>query len=70
MRDRFDQANLHHRSAHRLRKAMPTMMAEAGATPHAPMAITGHPTLEEVERYTRKARRKKLADSPVAKLKA
>ena len=44
-------------------------MAENGATPHELMAITGHQTLEEVERYTRQARRRGLADSAMAKLK-
>jgi integrase/recombinase XerD len=33
------------------------------------MAITGHRSLEEVERYTRAAQKKKLADSAMAKLK-
>lgn len=69
MRDWCDQANLRHCSAHGLRKATPTMMAEEGATPHELMAITGHQTLEEVERYTRRAARKKLADSAMARLK-
>ena len=69
MRDWFDQANLRHCSAHSLRKATPTLMAEAGATPHELMAITGHKTLEEVERYTRKANRRTLADSAMAKYK-
>jgi integrase/recombinase XerD len=44
-------------------------MAEEGATPHELMAITGHRSLEEVERYTRAAQKKKLADSAMAKLK-
>jgi len=69
MRDWCDQANLHHCSAHGLRKATPTLMAEAGATPHELMAITGHRSLEEVERYTRAAQKKKLADAAMAKLK-
>lgn len=69
MRDWFDQANLHHCSAHGLRKATPTQMAESGATPHELMAVTGHQSLEEVERYTRAAERKKLADRAMAKLK-
>ena len=69
MRDWCDQANLPHCSAHGLRKATPTQMAEEGATPHALMAITGHRSLEEVERYTRAAQKKKLADSDMAKLK-
>jgi hypothetical protein len=33
------------------------------------MAITGHQTLEEVERYTRAARQAKLADSAMEKFK-
>jgi len=33
------------------------------------MAVTGHKTLEEVERYTREAERKKLADSAMSKFK-
>jgi hypothetical protein len=33
------------------------------------MAITGHQTLEEVERYTRAVRQSALADSAMAKLK-
>jgi integrase/recombinase XerD len=69
MRDWCDQANLPHCSAHGLRKATPTQMAEEGATPHELMAITGHRSLEEVERYTRTAQKKKLADSAMAKLK-
>jgi site-specific recombinase XerD len=44
------QANLPHCSAHGVRKATSTALAEAGATPHEIMAITGHQTLEEVER--------------------
>jgi site-specific recombinase XerD len=69
MRDWCDQANLHHCSAHGLRKATPTQMAEHGATAHELMAITGHQSLDEVERYTRAAQRRKLADSAMAKLK-
>jgi integrase/recombinase XerD len=69
MRDWCNQAGLPHCSAHGLRKATPTQMAEAGATAHELMAVTGHRSLEEVERYTRAARRKTLADSAMAKLK-
>jgi integrase/recombinase XerD len=63
------QANLPHCSAHGLRKATSTALAEAGATPHEIMAITGHQTLEEVERYTKAASRKKTADAAMAKLR-
>lgn len=63
------QANLPHCSAHGLRKALATRLAERGATTHEIMAITGHQSLEEVERYTREARRSELADSAMSKLK-
>jgi integrase/recombinase XerD len=63
------QANLPHCSAHGLRKALATRLAERGATPHEIMAITGHQSLEEVERYTRTASRSQLADSAMSKLK-
>jgi integrase/recombinase XerD len=64
------QADLPHCSAHGLRKATATALAEAGATPHEIMAITGHQTLEEVEVYTKAADRKKTADAAMAKLGA
>jgi integrase/recombinase XerD len=63
------QANLPHCSGHGLRKAAAVRLAERGATPHEIMAITGHRTLEEVERYTRAVRQAQLADSAMAKLK-
>lgn len=69
MRDWCDQANLHHCSAHGLRKATPTQMVEGGATTREVMAVIGHQSLEEVERYTRAADRRKLADAAMAKLK-
>lgn len=62
------QADLPHCSAHGLRKATATQLAESGATPHQIMAVTGHQTLEEVERYTRAASRPKTADAAMAKL--
>jgi integrase/recombinase XerD len=69
LRDQCDQANLHHCSAHGLRKATAAALAEAGATAHEIAAVTGHMSLEEIERYTRAARKKKLADNAIAKLK-
>jgi integrase/recombinase XerD len=62
------QADLPHCSAHGVRKATSTALAEAGATPHEIMAITGHQTLEEVERYTKAVDRQKTADTAMAKL--
>lgn len=67
-REWCDRAGLPHCSAHGLRKATAALLAESGATAHEIMAITGHRTLEEVERYTRAARQSLLADSGFAKL--
>jgi integrase len=63
------QADLPHCSAHGIRKATATALADAGATPHEIMAFTGHQTLEEVGRYTKAANRKKTADSAMSKLR-
>ena len=63
------QADLPHCSAHGVRKATATELAEAGATPHEIGAITGHTSLKEIERYTKAARRRGLATQGMAKLK-
>ena len=68
-REWCNEAELPHCSAHSLRKAAAARLAERGATAHEIMAITGHRSLEEVERYTRAARQGKLADAAIAKLK-
>ena len=39
----------------------------AGATAHKIMSITGHQSLEELERYTRAARQKIMADEAMEK---
>jgi len=54
---------------HGLKKAGMRRLAEAGGTTHELMAISGHKTLAEVQRYTKDADRKKLADSGMAKLR-
>lgn len=64
------QANLPHCTAHGLRKAAAARLAERGATAHEIMSITGHRTLEEVERYARSARLAKLADAAMAKFRS
>lgn len=69
-RDQCDRAGLGFVSAHGLRKAKARQLAEAGCTAHEIMAITGHKTLSEVERYTKAANIKLLADSAEAKRKA
>jgi integrase len=53
---------------HGLRKAAGRRMAEAGCTPHEIMAILGHKTLSEAERYTREADQHRLAQAAVIKL--
>ena len=68
-RDWCNQAGLPHCTPHGLRKATAARLAERGATAHEIMAITGHRTLEEVERYTRAARQAGLANSAMAKLR-
>jgi integrase len=56
-----DEAGLRNCSAHGLRKASASRLAELGCSPHVIQAITGHRTLKEVERYTRAADQKRLA---------
>jgi integrase len=62
-------AGLPHCSAHGLRKATATRLAEAGASSQEIMAITGHRSLNEVERYTHAASKPLLATSGMSKLK-
>ena len=54
---------------HGLKKGGMRRIAEAGGTPHELMAVSGHRTLSEVQRYTADADRKVLADSGMAKLR-
>lgn len=70
MRKWCDKAGLAACSSHGLRKACARRLAEAGATAHEIMSVTGHKTLAEVERYTRAAGRDGLADSAFGKLVA
>jgi integrase len=61
-RRRCDEAGLPHCTAHGLRKAGACLAAEGGATEHQLMAIYGWETIKEAEKYTRKARRRTLAE--------
>jgi integrase len=54
--------------AHGLRKGACRTMAESDCTPHEIMAVSGHSTLREVERYTKAANRKQLAARARAKV--
>ena len=49
---------------------MAARLAESQATAHEVMSITGHRTLEEVENYTRAARKPGMADSAMLKLQS
>ena len=53
--------------AHGLRKAAARRLAEAGCSVHEIMAVTGHKTLSEVERYTRAAEQERLNAAAMAK---
>ena len=55
-------------SSHGLRKAAAARLAEAGCSTREIMAITGHKSLAEVERYTRGAEQKRLAQAAIVKL--
>ena len=52
---------------HGLKKGGMRRLAESGNTTHELMAVSGHRTLSEVQRYTADADRKKLADSGMRK---
>jgi integrase len=62
-----DEARLPHCSAHGLRKAGSARLAELGASDREIMAITGHQTAKEVDRYTKGARQRNLAASAMKK---
>jgi integrase/recombinase XerD len=70
LREWCNEAELPHCSAHGLRKAAAARLAERGATAHEIMAMTGHRSLEEVERHTRAARQGNLADAAMSKFKS
>lgn len=67
-KDRCIEAGLPHWGTHGGRKAVATFLAEAGATAHQIMAVTGHRTLAQVEVYTRAARQRHMATQGVALL--
>src|SRR5687768_2206508 len=69
MRDAISKAGLPlDCKPHGLRKAAGRLLAEAGATAKMIMAILGHTTLAEAERYTEEADQAGLAESAVIKL--
>jgi integrase len=60
-RDQCNLARLPQCSAHGLRKAAATRLANAGASTDQIKAVTGHRSLSEVARYTRAADQIRLA---------
>lgn len=69
MADAIRKAKLPERCVfHGLRKAAARRLAEAGCTPHQIAAITGHKSLEEIERYTRACAQAQMAEDAMAKL--
>ncbi|SIQ58161.1 Site-specific recombinase XerD [Rhizobium sp. RU20A] len=69
-RKRCDEAGLTDCSAHGLRKAAASRLAELGCSEFEIMAVTGHSTSKEVTRYTKAASQKKRADSAMKRLSA
>jgi integrase len=69
MADAIDTAKLPARCVlHGLRKAAARRLAEAGATPHQIAAVTGHRSLEEIERYTKMVGQRGLAEAAIRKI--
>lgn len=60
-RERCNEAELSHCSAHGLRKAGSTRAAENGASAHQLMAMFGWKTIGQAQTYTEKAKRRRLA---------
>lgn len=56
------------RSAHGLRKAAARRLAEAGCSAHMIMAVTGHRSLKEVERYCQAAGQRALATTAMKRI--
>ncbi len=68
MRGWCNQAGLPHCASHGLRKAAATRLAELGCSDHEIMAMGGWTTLKEVQRYTRGARKRVMADNASSRL--
>ena len=60
-REQCDKAGLPQCSAHGLRKAATARLADLGCSTQEIKSITGHESLQEVERYTKAADQKRLA---------
>lgn len=67
-REWCDQAGLSRCTVHSFRKRAATRLAEAGASEFEVMAVLAHSTPKEAARYTKKASRKALGASALARL--
>jgi integrase len=67
-RERCNEAGLQHCSAHGLRKACATRLANAECTTEQIKSITGHKTLSEAARYTKAADQERNAKQALANL--
>jgi integrase len=69
-REWCDAAGLPKRcTIHGLRKGGARRLAEAGASAHEIMSVTGHRTLSQVQHYTEAANRQKMAAAAITKLR-
>jgi integrase len=67
--DHCEKIGIEGRTLHGIRKTTASVLAEMGCTPYQIMAITGHTSLKEVERYTIEAEQKRLASGAMEKWK-
>lgn len=67
-RERAEMAGVEGRTPHGLRKAAGRRLAEAGCTAKQIMAVLGHTTLAEAERYTKDTDQGMLADAAIGRL--
>src|SRR4029078_6121259 len=66
MASRIEKASLPDRCVpHGLRKAAARRLADAGCSVHQIAAITGHQSLKEIERYTKAAEQRRLAQGAI-----
>lgn len=65
MTSHASRIGLEGKTVHGIRKTTASILAESGCTPSQIMAITGHGSMKEVQRYTLEADQKRLAKEAV-----
>ncbi|NOU07396.1 MAG: tyrosine-type recombinase/integrase, partial [Hyphomicrobiaceae bacterium] len=68
MRRHLNQIGLPHLHLHGLRHAAGAALADAGCSSKEIAAVLGHKTLQMVEKYTKGAEQRRLADQAIVKL--